>query len=69
MHGRRIRISLRGTLAAEYLISCNQEQDEDDAATFLSTAFNDDRNLKIVDPGGMVIIGKKSEAGQFPPDW
>jgi hypothetical protein len=68
---KQSRVSLRGTLAQELARRMVESLDPQQAAEdFLRDVLHagEVEVLHYVD-GGTLVIGRKSEQGQFPPDW
>jgi 23S rRNA maturation-related 3'-5' exoribonuclease YhaM len=64
------KISLRGTLAddiATQLLLSEQRADLSNIVGDILEANPDD--FICIPEGGLLKIGRKSEVGQFPPDW
>lgn len=65
-------ISLRGTLAAEfYKRSLDPGITPLELEEFVSQLATSDSAdiLRIQNDNAMILIGKRSEVGKFPPDW
>jgi hypothetical protein len=66
------RVSLRGSLAGDYMRKCAEPgvtQKQIEEFIFKLSLARDARLLKYYDENGILVIGKTSEQGYFPPDW
>lgn len=65
------KISLRGTLAGDVAKRLSMSAYHPDLFLILSDILqaHADDIICIPDGGGVLMIGRKSELGMFPPDW
>lgn len=69
MSKNNCKVSLRGTLAMNYMEYLKGKQSLLETRLFLEKILKDDSCLKVSDADGKIIVGKRSEVGKFPPDW
>ena len=64
-----MQLSLRGSLAKEYLAVAN-ECSPDRIQIFVDELIgSSDDDLEKLIEGDMLIIGRSSERGMYPPEW
>ncbi len=68
--GKHKRISLRGTFADEVAQKVKSAPDSTTVTTILAKCLIEKSyELLQIDQHDTILIGKKSELGEFPPDW
>jgi hypothetical protein len=64
------KFSLRGSLAGDIARQLLPSADEADLVSTLESIFRTDPDgLMLISENGMLLIGKKSDRGKYPPDW
>lgn len=68
MQTQKQKISLRGSLAAE--VAEQLHAGPPDAVAILRDCLRRySTDIVMIQENGMVVIGRESEVGQYPPDW
>ncbi len=68
MGTQKQKISLRGSLAAEVAEQL-QASPPDAGAIIKDCLRRHSSDIVIIQENDMVVIGRESEVGQYPPDW
>jgi len=64
------KLSLRGSLANDIAMRLRLSAQQADPSIILGDMFRSNpEDLICIQEGGLLKIGRKSEIGQFPPDW
>jgi hypothetical protein len=70
MSGSKIKISLRGSLGSYVAKRLSMSAQCPDLSMILSDLLQTHADdIICISDGGMLKVGRKSEVGQFPPDW
>lgn len=68
MQTQKQKISLRGSLAAE--VAGQLQASSSDAGAILRDCLHRySSDIVMIQESDMVVIGRESEVGQYPPDW